>query len=856
MEASKRDFHHPYKPYDIQVDLMNAIYDCIDKNQVGIFESPTGTGKSLSLICSALTWLREFQGKAFQSEEAPFEDPDEPAWVRQHAREERKRAIIEQKSDIESRLKQIRAEESRERHLYEKGDRVSKRFKPAEDDAQDPDDVARFELDEYDSEDEERLSRVVSLNSKPGVSAASLELMQKLGLTYQAPQEDNISPIDEVKVLYSSRTHTQLTQFVRELRRVDLPAPSWVSNEHSAKGDASDKSIVVKHVSLGSRKNLCINPQVAKLGSVPAINERCLELQQRDTPQGRKCTFVPTKENRTLVNDFRDHTLAAIRDIEELGGLGKKFGLCPYYASRTTIKPSEVVTLPYPLMLQKSAREALDLSLRGHVVIIDEAHNLIDTISNIHSVTILGTQLRRCRLQLNLYLQKFRNRLKGKNRVYIAQLVRVIESISSYLEGKAKERSTEGLARISDLMAGKGADQVNLHKLVQYLQQSKLARKVESYVQYQEQSEWKDQAKSSTKYGSSTIPVLTHVQAFFQALSNPAAEGRFFYEGVEGGDLALKYMLLDPTYHFREVIEDARAVILAGGTMSPMDDYARNLFPYLDQNRLKTWSCGHIIPKDNLLALPVSTGPGGTDFDFTFKKRNSLLMIDALGDCLTELAGCIPDGLTIFFPSYAYLDQVVARWKTSRNLSRDTRTVWDCLLAQKPIFQETRTTASTDTLFADYSLSISTNRGGLLLSVIGGKLSEGINFSDALGRGVVVVGLPFPNIQSAQWKAKLEYIEQSTTKRTGSVQQGKEASREFYENACMRAVNQSIGRAIRHKGDYASILLLDRRYQGAKIEGKLPGWIREGLVKEGGFGKVVERLRRFYEAKERGSRRP
>lgn len=167
------------------------------------------------------------------------------------------------------------------------------------------------------------------------------------------------------------------------------------------------------------------------------INERCLELQQPNTPSGKKCGFVPNKENQALVTSFRDHSLATIRDIEELGALGRQISICPYYASRSAIRPSEIVTLPYPLLLQKSAREALGINLKGHVLIIDEAHNLMDAISGIHGISVTLEQLKRSRAQLGVYLQKFRNRLVGKNRVYIAQVVRLLDSLSGYLEGKA-----------------------------------------------------------------------------------------------------------------------------------------------------------------------------------------------------------------------------------------------------------------------------------------------------------------------------------------------------------------------------------------------------------------------------------
>jgi chromosome transmission fidelity protein 1 len=48
----------PFPPYPQQSDLMAALIECMASSSVGIFESPTGTGKSLSVICSAMHWLR------------------------------------------------------------------------------------------------------------------------------------------------------------------------------------------------------------------------------------------------------------------------------------------------------------------------------------------------------------------------------------------------------------------------------------------------------------------------------------------------------------------------------------------------------------------------------------------------------------------------------------------------------------------------------------------------------------------------------------------------------------------------------------------------------------------------------
>ena len=150
-------------------------------------------------------------------------------------------------------------------------------------------------------------------------------------------------------------------------------------------------------------------------------------------------------------------------------------------------------------------------------------------------------------------------------------------------------------------------------------------------------------------------------------------------------------------------------------------------------------------------------------------------------------------------------------------------------------------------------------REGLMLSVMGGKLSEGINFSDKLGRAVVAVGLPFPNANGAEWKAKVKHIEEvryNQCKSEGKAESecrtaANHASREYYENACMRSVNQSVGRAIRHQKDYAAILMVDRRFATERIRKKLPGWIQASMSGDTPvWNKIETGLQDFFREKE------
>ena len=80
------------------------------------------------------------------------------------------------------------------------------------------------------------------------------------------------------------------------------------------------------------------------------------------------------------------------------------------------------------------------------------------------------------------------------------------------------------------------------------------------------------------------------------------------------------------------------------------------------------------------------------------------------------------------------------------------------------VFYEPRLSSDCDRVFNEYIKAIKQPKantkldGAILFAVVGGKMSEGINFSDELGRCVVVVGQPFANIKSLELQEKMQYL--------------------------------------------------------------------------------------------------
>ncbi|EDX17171.1 GD16747 [Drosophila simulans] len=176
--------------------------------------------------------------------------------------------------------------------------------------------------------------------------------------------------------------------------------------------------------------------------------------------------------------------------------------------------------------------------------------------------------------------------------------------------------------------------------------------------------------------------------------------------------------------------------------------------------------------------------------------------VSSLGQTILNVARIVPDGLLVFFPSYPMLNKCVDAWQASG--------LWADISCKKPIFLEPRSKDQFTSTMEEFYQAIRDSKGAVFMAVCRGKVSEGLDFADRNGRAVIITGLPFPPLKDPKVILKRRYLEANRTRENQLL-----SGQEWYNLDATRAVNQAIGRVIRHRNDYGAILLCDSRFKDA-----------------------------------------
>lgn len=252
-----------------------------------------------------------------------------------------------------------------------------------------------------------------------------------------------------------------------------------------------------------------------------------------------------------------------------------------------------------------------------------------------------------------------------------------------------------------------------------------------------------------------------------------------------------------------------RSLILTSGTLKPIPVTAQEL----DIPFMVNFAGPHVIDPKQVLVRTINKGVDNVDLISTFQNRSNPSFLKSLGKSIREIMRLVPNGMLVFFPSYSLMDSCLSAWKDFG--------VYDAMAQEKLVVVEPRDKSSFDQAITEFRRKAEdpNGSGACLMAVCRGKIAEGIDFSDSMARAVVITGIPFPNAFDARIKLKKTYVD--TRKKEASQFM---TGNDWYKLEAFRAVNQAIGRVIRHKNDFGAIFFLDKRFSDNSVKMSLSDW--------------------------------
>ncbi|PWA89161.1 RAD3-like DNA-binding helicase protein [Artemisia annua] len=803
----------PFQPYGSQLSFMTRVIATLDRAQRdghfhALLESPTGTGKSLSLLCSVIAWQKNNKAKSGYG------------------------SVSHSKADPEAMA--------------------------------DP------------------IGHGGGFVPEPDPSG---NMMPTLSDTNSMAQKMKRGPV----IYYATRTHSQISQVIGEFRKTNYHVPMAV---------------------LGSRKRYCTNSNVRGQDN---IDEKCQKLSltvrfNRNAPKIRAHPSV------------RKGGCYEVHDIEDLVKVGEMVQGCSYFGAQAMAEVADIVFCPYNYIINPQIRKAMEISVKGNIIILDEAHNIEDIARDAGSIDVeedvlfpicinyffvLFVTMKELQTELDNLCESDRVAEADQLGIY-KPLYEMIEGIISWIRRRKKSLGKHSFQHTASCWT---AD-----KALRELEEASISKQCFPSLQ--------ECATQAIRIAADADPEVDHLSGMastvlegilfscFILVSFPLSQVKvvdliasffvFFYStglfssltyffsenGIHICDyqlalqcqtikseagLAAEYQLalqcqtikseaglaaeelpctfslwcLNPSLVFKNMADASLSVILTSGTLSPMSSFQSELGVQFGTSL----EAPHVINVDSQLwAGVIHSGPNHYPLNASYKTSESFDFQDALGASLEEICKVVPGGCLVFFPSYKLMDKLRNRWSKTGQ--------WKRLNAQKPVCVEPRGAQEDfENVLKDYYDTIrqgnkptTTGRrrgkkvdaSGCSATTSKGNIKKGATFL-AVCRGKIIVGIPFPNVYDIKVSEKKKYND------TYKSSKGLLSGNEWYCQQAFRALNQAAGRCIRHRLDYGAIIFLaDERFRQERNLAYLSKWLRNSIRQYDDFGQSLEGLKAFF----------
>ena len=700
----------------------------------------------------------------------------------------------------------------------------------------------------YNSSEEINFNALAALESPTGTGKTLCLLCSLLAWVNTKGKAINFSGT----IFYSTRTHSQISQVISELNKT-----------------CYEPRIAI----LSSREFSCANTELKKSLATSVLDIKCAR-------EHKNCRFYKNIEyysNKNFGNV----------DIEDILKKGKANIFCPFYVERMKVKMAkcDLVFMPYNYIFLKEIRESMDIDLKKSILVIDEAHNVVNNCEEAQTLEITIKDFEEMIIDLNEVYKEIK-----KNKKYTDSNIIIEENEQNLDDNNYNYENKNGLIytlRFEFLM-----EEIKLIKNI-----------IESVTSNKEKFEEQKFSKDNNNYIQINpeifLSIFLKTEDEIKELKQKEKKNQLTLEScfnqVKNKDNDTNKEFVEISQYLTEQNIIKHILFIKRIIKAIMNDYSRrtklsillNLFEKIneileDKNITKSYvyclsddkvQTNHHITKKIIKLNIFCFNPGLGFKDIINFKPYSIIMtsgtlapFDVLEnelkvkfDVTLENEHIIPEsqykfviikgyeiydklfpfnfeytnrndnktiaslGMTILHLCKAVKNGGILVYFTSFSYLNQCYRIWgDCNIISQ--------ISQIKTIYFDdkknktliKDFKNNKNKNSILLSVFRGTSSEGIDFRDEFARMVICVGVPYASIVEEKVQLKKKYLDEINK---SNIIEGL-TGRKWYLNDAISNVNQSLGRVLRHINDYGILVCIDERYEYKNIKNLFSNWIR------------------------------